>query len=90
MPAPLKEDDLPEIHSPNARVGMALFVVYLAAYAGFMGMATFALDTLGSPSPLGVNWGLLYGLALIGGAFVLAMIYMVLCRAAEGGQEGSR
>ncbi len=83
MNSPSQEDELPEIHSPNARLGMVLFVVYLAAYAGFVGMAAFNLEKFASPSPLGPNWGLVYGLGLIIGAFVLAVIYMSLCRGEE-------
>ncbi len=86
----LQEDELPEIHSPNARLGMILFLVYSAAYAGFMGMAVFALPTMAEASPIGVNWGLLYGLALIVGAFLLAILYMFLCRGEESAPEEAR
>jgi uncharacterized membrane protein (DUF485 family) len=69
----------PPLQAPNARLGLVLFAIYLAAYGGFMGLCTFALPTM-AEAPWGVNWAVLYGFGLIVGAFVLAMIYMALCR----------
>lgn len=70
----------------NARLGLVLFVVYLVAYGGFMGLCAFSLPTL-KPTLGGVNWAVVYGLALIVGAFLLAVLYMLLCR--DGGKDAS-
>jgi len=77
--APLHLDDRPELSAANARVGLVLFFVYLAAYAGFMGLATFAPQAMGMPVLRGVNLAITYGMALIAGALVIAAIYMGFC-----------
>ena len=72
-------DDHPEVSSANARAGLVLFFIYLAFYAGFMGLATFAPQAMGRPAVLGVNLAITYGMGLIIGAFVVAVIYMAIC-----------
>jgi uncharacterized membrane protein (DUF485 family) len=72
-------DDHPEVSAANARAGLVLFFVYLAAYAGFMALATFAPQTMGRPALAGVNLAITYGMGLIVGALVIAAIYMWLC-----------
>lgn len=72
-------DDHPEISSANARAGLVLFFIYLAFYAGFMGLATFAPQAMGRPALFGVNVAITYGMGLIVGAFVVAVIYMAAC-----------
>ena len=65
----------------NARIGLALFFVYLALYGGFMALSAFYLETMRSTPFGGVNLAILYGFGLIVGAIVLALLYMVLCKA---------
>lgn len=65
----------------NARIGLLLFFVYLAAYAGFIWMSAFRHDAMARPVLGGVNLAVVYGMGLIFGAFVMAMLYMLLCRA---------
>ena len=72
-------DDHPEVSAANARAGLWLFFVYLAFYAGFMGLATFAPQAMGTPVLAGVNLAITYGVGLIGGALVVAAIYMWSC-----------
>jgi uncharacterized membrane protein (DUF485 family) len=72
-------DDHPEVSAANARAGLVLFVVYLAFYAGFMGLAAFAPETMGRPVLAGINLAITYGMGLIVGALVVAAIYMALC-----------
>ena len=64
----------------NARVGLILFAVYLAVYAGFIYLSAFARDVMAKPSVGGVNLATVYGFGLILGAFVMALLYMVLCK----------
>jgi uncharacterized membrane protein (DUF485 family) len=71
--------DSPELQRRTSRIALALFWVYLAAYAGFMGLATFAPQWMERPAVWGVNLAILYGLGLIVGAVVLALLYMLLC-----------
>jgi uncharacterized membrane protein (DUF485 family) len=85
-------DDHPEVSAANARAGLWLFFAYLALYAGFMGLAAFAPQTMGVPVLAGVNLAIAYGVGLILGALVVAAIYMWICgrnlRLAE--REGPR
>ncbi len=85
-------DDNLEVSAANARSGLMLFFVYLAFYAGFMGLAAFAPEAMSTPVLAGVNLAITYGMGLIAGALVIAAIYMWLCgrnaRLAE--REGSR
>ena len=66
----------------NARVGIVLFIIYLAVYAAFVGLCAFSLKTMETPL-LGVNLAIVYGFGLIGFAFVLAMIYMWMCQPSD-------
>src|SRR5262245_54828494 len=72
-------DDHPEVSAANARAGLVLFFIYLACYAGFMGLAAFAPDAMGRPVLGGVNLAITYGIGLILGALVVAAIYMAAC-----------
>src|SRR5262245_12397487 len=84
-------DDHPEVSAANARSGLILFFIYLAFYAGFMGLAAFAPAAMGVSVLAGVNLAIVYGIGLIGGALVVAAIYMGLCgrNARRYGAEGS-
>src|SRR5688500_3046822 len=72
-------DDNAAVSSANARAGLVLFFIYLAFYAGFMGLATFAPGAMARPVLAGVNLAITYGMGLIAGALVVAAIYMWLC-----------
>ena len=71
-------------HAPtvtrNARVGLALFAVYLVLYGGFMALNAFFPHQMARAPLGGVNLAVMYGLVLIVGAFVLALLYMFLVR----------
>jgi uncharacterized membrane protein (DUF485 family) len=72
-------DDHPDVSAANARAGLVLFFIYSAFYAGFMGLAAFAPEAMGTPVLAGVNLAITYGLGLILGAFVIAALYMAAC-----------
>lgn len=76
---PEKEDAADVLR--NARLGLVLFFVYLVLYGGFMALTAFNLEAMRSTPTGGVNLAILYGFGLIVGAFVLALFYMVLCKA---------
>ena len=77
------DDDHPQISARNARYGLILFVIYLVLYGGFMGLSAFEPQLMSKTPFGGVNLAILYGFGLIVAALVLAVIYMVLCRARE-------
>ena len=77
MKAP--DDDHPEVSAANARAGLILFFIYLAFYAGFMGLAAFAPQAMSRPAVSGVNLAVTYGMGLIVGALLIAAIYMWIC-----------
>jgi uncharacterized membrane protein (DUF485 family) len=56
-----------------------LFFIYLAFYAGFVGLAAFAPQAMGRPVLGGVNLAITYGMGLIVGALVIAALYMGAC-----------
>ena len=69
--------------SRNAKIGMFLFVVYLALYGGFVFLNAFRADVMETTPISGVNLAILYGFGLIVAAFVLALLYGFLCRIEE-------
>ena len=88
----------------NAHLGLWLFLVYLAFYAGFVLVNAFRPAWMEQTLAGGVNLAVWYGLALIVAAFLLALAYGWMCRAplaetktnthsntkTHGGQEGTR
>ncbi len=72
-------DDHPEVQAINTRNATLLFLVYLAMYAGFMGLASYAPKSMGVKVLAGVNLAIVYGMGLIIAAVALAMVYMYLC-----------
>jgi uncharacterized membrane protein (DUF485 family) len=78
-PKPAHDDDSPELAARQSRLALSLFALYLLAYGGFMGLAAFGPEIMQRPAVGGVNVAIAYGLGLILGAFVLAVIYMVAC-----------
>ncbi len=68
----------------HARYGIVLFIIYVVLYAGFVYLAAFRADLMASKPFAGVNFAILYGMGLIISAFVLALIYMMLCRPRAG------
>ena len=86
---PVHDDHHPQTVSRNARVGLALFAVYLVLYAGFMALNAFYPQRMATAPFGGINLAVMYGLLLIVGAFVLALLYMFLVRRRVG-PEGER
>jgi len=71
------------MHKRNTRFGLALFVIYLAFYAGFVLLAAFSPETMEALPFAGVNLAIWYGFGLIVAAFVLALVYGWACRPSE-------
>jgi uncharacterized membrane protein (DUF485 family) len=64
----------------NARLGIFLFVVYLALYLGFVLINAFNADLMESIVLAGLNLAIVYGFGLIVVALLLAILYGALCR----------
>ena len=77
-------EDHPHTIARNARIGLVLFTVYVALYAGFVLIGTLRPQWMGEPAPGGVNVAIAYGLGLIAAALVLALVYAGLCRKGSG------
>ncbi|MEY3457905.1 MAG: hypothetical protein RL215_1062 [Planctomycetota bacterium] len=73
------------MNTPASRLGLVLFFVYLAFYAGFVGLNTFAPESMETVLLSGVNAAVLYGFGLILGAVVLSAVYGVLRRDSSSG-----
>ncbi len=68
-----------EIQERNSRLGIRLFAFYSVFYLAFVLVNAFATE-LGEWKVVGgLNLAVLWGFALIGLAFVLALVYGVLC-----------
>ena len=74
----------PETISPerqyNTKLGLILFVIYLLMYLGFVLGNAFKADVMEARVLLGLNLAVVYGFALIKMAFILSLIYGVMCR----------
>ena len=66
--------------SPNVRLGLVLFFLYLTLYLGFIAIATFKYELLARTPFGGVNLAIIYGIGLIVAALILAAIYMALAK----------
>ena len=69
----------------NSRLGLWLFAGYCVAYGMFMVLAAFSPATMALRIGGRVNVAVTYGFGLIVLAFILALIYLVICsRRAQG------
>jgi len=66
----------------NASLGMKLFLLYLAFYVVYVGLAAFAPEKLRAVGLFGLNVAVLYGFGLIIAALLLALVYAWVCRLA--------
>jgi uncharacterized membrane protein (DUF485 family) len=78
-PPPPQQESEPA-SARQTRYGQILFVLYLVLYSGFVLLNAFAPSAMERTPFAGVNLAILYGLALIAFAFVLAVFYDWLCR----------
>ena len=70
-----------ETISRNSRYGLVLFTIYLVLYGAFVLTNAFSPELMERTPIAGVNVAILSGFALIGIAFLLALVYGWLCRA---------
>lgn len=58
------------------RIALWLFSIYLVVYVGFVAISAFAPDVMARTPVAGLPLSLLYGIGLIGLAFLLAGLYL--------------
>ncbi len=63
----------------NARMGLIFFAVYATVYSVFVMLNAFFPSTMDWSVMPGLNLAIVYGLGLIGLAFLMAMLYGWLC-----------
>ena len=78
-----REQEDAAVVAHNRRIGLVLFALYVALYAGFMALSAFRPATMSQPVLGGANLAVVYGFTLIGAAIVLALLYMRICRKAK-------
>ncbi len=78
-PSPLPAEDHGVVRY-SARIGIVFFLIYFVIYATFVGLCTFKLDWMSTVSVGGINYAVWYGFSLIIIAFVMAALYLQLCK----------
>jgi uncharacterized membrane protein (DUF485 family) len=79
-PPPSEEASDLKVERYNARLGLLLFAIYLAAYSAFVAINAFWPGVMDEVLFLGLNLAVVWGLALIVGAFLLALVYAWCCK----------
>lgn len=74
----------------NARLGLRFFIVYAVVYLAFVLLNAFAPQTMERISFAGVNLAVTSGMGLIVFAFVLSLVYGVMCNSEDQGSENDR
>ena len=69
------------MNTRNSRFGLVLFLLYLLLYGGFVLLNTFSPATMEATPVAGINLAIIYGVGLIIAAFVLALVYGLVCDA---------
>jgi uncharacterized membrane protein (DUF485 family) len=67
----------------NARLGLVLFAAYLVVYGAYVLANAFWPALMDKVPFAGLNVAIISGLGLIVGAFVLALVYVRLCRSPQ-------
>ncbi len=64
----------------NSRLGIALFLVYLMLYGGFVLINALNASLMETQVFFGLNLAIVYGFGLILAAILMALLYGVMCR----------
>ena len=77
----------------NAKIRLVLFTLYVLLYGGFVFTTALSPRSMSAEPVDGLNLAIVYGFVLIIAAFVLAILYGVLCGpetdAAADSEEGA-
>ena len=87
-PPPPPGDGRPDNIARDRRRALALFAVYVVLYGGFVLLSAFKPGVMGE-NVAGVNLAIVYGFGLIVAAFLLALVYMVICRPGAATRESA-
>ncbi|MEZ6139868.1 MAG: DUF485 domain-containing protein [Zavarzinella sp.] len=71
----------------NRRVGLWLFALYLLFYGAYVVISAWKPQWMAGDAFSGLNWAVVSGMALIFGAFLIALIYSFICRNPSGGKS---
>ncbi|MFC3692471.1 DUF485 domain-containing protein [Chenggangzhangella methanolivorans] len=74
---PAAPDDFVRLARRRTRVAVALSLVMIAMYFGFMAMFAFAKPTMGTMLAPGLSLSILLGAGVIVGSFALCLVYVV-------------
>lgn len=74
---PQELDEFTKLSRTRSRVAIALSIVMITMYFGFMTMFAFAKPTLGTILAPGLSLCILLGAGVIVGSFVLCLVYVV-------------
>jgi hypothetical protein len=82
VPGKLMPTQLPAspTETRNSRLGLFLFTIYFAIYAAYVILNSFYPDVIEQVAWTGLNVAVIYGLGLILGAFLFALLYALLCK----------
>ena len=85
-PAVEHEKDLASAY--KTKIGFILFIVYGLIYAGFVGIATFSEELMGTILFFGLNLAIIYGWGLIILAIIMGLVYNALSTKKENELNG--
>ena len=71
----------------KTRLGVWMFAIYSLFYAGFVAINLTAPQAMGMTVVAGLNLATVFGIALIVGALIEALVYDALCRRKEAELE---
>ena len=72
----------------NSRIGLILFFIYLLLYGGFVFLIALRPDSMDLQPIAGINLAIVYGFVLIVGAFLMAVLYGLLCKTDPPSEQG--
>lgn len=74
------ENEDESVIARRSKIGLILLSIYGAVYVVFIGLCAFASKTLADWSPWGIPAAIWYGMGLMVGAMLMAVLYGRLCR----------
>ena len=76
-----KADDVPiAYNSPNERLGLILFSLYFLLYGSFIAITVYDYKIMAKEVFWGINLAVVYGMALILSAIILAVLYAYMAK----------
>lgn len=79
-PANTTEHESEQVIARRQRIGVTLLLLFTIAYAGFIGLCTFAYDWISKTKVAGIPLTVAYGFGLLILSLIVAMLYGLLSR----------